>query len=47
MAAENAKAEHIDVDITESILVVLFSLVRHSETDTKFRTRTKTHTTDQ
>lgn len=39
MAAENAKAVHI----TESILIVVFSLVRHSETHTKHTTRTKTH----
>ena len=42
MAAENVKAVHI----TESILIILFSPVRHSETHTKYRERTKTHTTE-
>ena len=41
MAAENVKAVHI----TESLLIVfLSSPVRHSETHTKYRERTKTHT---
>ena len=44
MAAENVKAVHI----TESLLIVFFffSSVRHSETHTKYRERTKTHTTE-